>query len=147
MRLCLDAPACSQNALFALAPPFWSGSHFIVAHKTTTNPFTILRPLRSQSCARHLFTITMASGDKAAELMAKAAKKTQGGGGFFGMFSDPKMKAEQAAEMYRDAATQYKIAKMWKEAGGAYIKSAEQSMASEVSVPQLAGWLPCPRCR
>ncbi|EDQ92465.1 uncharacterized protein MONBRDRAFT_19147 [Monosiga brevicollis MX1] len=64
--------------------------------------------------------------------MAQAEKKLNSGGGFFGMFSNPTLKAEEAASLYRDAGVKFKVAKMWQEAGEAYIKSAEAFVKAEL---------------
>eukprot|EP00055_Hartaetosiga_balthica_P003280 m.7238 g.7238 ORF g.7238 m.7238 type:complete len:293 (+) comp2736_c0_seq1:60-938(+) len=68
---------------------------------------------------------------KAEELMRQAEKKANSGGGFFGMFSDPTRKAEEAAEMFKNGAIQFKIAKDFQQSGNAYIKGAEQYMKAE----------------
>eukprot|EP00056_Hartaetosiga_gracilis_P014215 m.240015 g.240015 ORF g.240015 m.240015 type:complete len:291 (-) comp14368_c0_seq1:166-1038(-) len=68
---------------------------------------------------------------KAEDLMRQAEKKATSGGGFFGMFSDPTRKAEEAAELYKNAAIQFKIMKDFKQAGQAYILGAEQFMRAE----------------
>lgn len=63
---------------------------------------------------------------KALQLMEQATKKASGGSGFFSsLFSDPSRRQEEAAELFKEAAIQFKIAKNHKMSGEAYLKAAE----------------------
>ncbi len=81
-------------------------------------------------------THNMADAEKSArDLVAAALKKASSGGGFFGsMFSHPTQKFEDASEMLTQAANQFKIAKLWKEAGETFEKAAEMQIKAEVRV-------------
>ncbi|CAJ0939089.1 unnamed protein product, partial [Mesorhabditis belari] len=61
---------------------------------------------------------------KARQKMAEAEKKGKGGGGFFGkIFSGGG--GEDQADLYVQAGNLFKMAKLWKEAGEAFLKAAE----------------------
>jgi alpha-soluble NSF attachment protein len=80
--------------------------------------------------------------EKAQNLMKQAAKKASGGGGLMGLFGgDPKEKLISAAEMYKDAAVQFKIAKMWKEAGAAYEEAANLHNKADVQHEAAADYV------
>jgi alpha-soluble NSF attachment protein len=70
---------------------------------------------------------------KAQDLIKQANKKASGGGGFFGMFSDPKQRMEEAASLFREAAIQFKIAKDHKSAAEANMQAAELYAKGDVS--------------
>ncbi|EGD73083.1 hypothetical protein PTSG_04797 [Salpingoeca rosetta] len=64
---------------------------------------------------------------KGEQLMQEAEKKANGGSGFFSsLFSDPMRRAEEAAELYKEAAIQFKIGKAYARSGEAYMKAADQ---------------------
>eukprot|EP00043_Microstomoeca_roanoka_P018016 m.190198 g.190198 ORF g.190198 m.190198 type:complete len:292 (-) comp16753_c1_seq3:1730-2605(-) len=70
---------------------------------------------------------------KAREVLKLAEKKATGGSGFLSsLFSDPHRRAEEAAELYKDAAIQFKIAKLYKESGDAYRQAAAQFLKCEL---------------
>jgi len=61
---------------------------------------------------------------KAEEYMKAADKKYKGG--FFGkLFGSKDERMEGARDMYKQAATNYKLAKRWEEAANAYIKCVD----------------------
>eukprot|EP00743_Colponemidia_sp_Colp-15_P001732 GILK01001892.1.p1 GENE.GILK01001892.1~~GILK01001892.1.p1 ORF type:complete len:305 (+),score=61.81 GILK01001892.1:41-916(+) len=61
-------------------------------------------------------------GIKARELMRQADKKMKGG--FSSMFSSSSVRYEEACDMYRSAANQFKLAKEWSDAAEAFVKCA-----------------------
>lgn len=64
------------------------------------------------------------SETKARKKFEEAEKKAKGGGGFLGsLFGGGK--AEEAAELFVQAGNLFKIAKLWKEAGDCFVRSAE----------------------
>lgn len=65
--------------------------------------------------------------------MQQAVKKASSGGFFSSMFSAPGQKFEDAAELFRQAGNQFKLAKNWKAAGDAYCKSADMHIKANVS--------------
>ena len=66
------------------------------------------------------------SEQKAEELIRAAEKKMASGQGFFSsMFSDPNRKTEEAAELFKEAAIQFKIAKNYESSSNASTRAAE----------------------
>jgi len=63
------------------------------------------------------------SADAAQELVKKADQKLKGGGGLMGYFTGGP-KYDEAIEIYQQAANQYKMAKMWQEAGNCFVQCA-----------------------
>ncbi|EJD76782.1 hypothetical protein LOAG_16358 [Loa loa] len=61
---------------------------------------------------------------KARKKLEDAEKKAKGGSGFFsGLFGNAK--AEEAADLFVQAGNLFKISKLWREAGDAFVRSAE----------------------
>uniref|UniRef100_A0A915AEQ6 Alpha-soluble NSF attachment protein n=3 Tax=Parascaris univalens TaxID=6257 RepID=A0A915AEQ6_PARUN len=66
---------------------------------------------------------------KARKKLEEAEKKAKGGGGFLGsLFGGSK--ADEAADLFVQAGNLFKISKLWKEAGDAFVRSAEIHAAS-----------------
>ncbi|CAE7360910.1 alphaSnap [Symbiodinium sp. CCMP2592] len=63
------------------------------------------------------------SAAAAEELVKKAEQKMKGGGGLWGYLSGGP-KYDEAIEIYQQAANQYKMAKMWQEAGNCFVQCA-----------------------
>jgi len=60
---------------------------------------------------------------KARQKLAEAQKKSKGGGGFFSFLSGAK--TDEAADLFIQAGNLFKICKLWKDAGDAFVRSAE----------------------
>jgi len=76
------------------------------------------------------------------ELIAKADKKLQGGGGLMSMFSGPKF--DSAQELYQQAANAFKLAKDWQSAGDQFLRCAfcaekQNNTSEEAQFYQSAG--------
>lgn len=56
----------------------------------------------------------------------------------FGWFGN---KYEDAAELFEQGANQFKLAKMWKEAGDAYVRLAEVNVKLESKHDSAAAWV------
>ncbi|VIO98236.1 Uncharacterized protein BM_BM3004 [Brugia malayi] len=66
---------------------------------------------------------------KARKKLEDAEKKAKGGSGFFsGLFGSAK--AEEAADLFVQAGNLFKISKLWREAGDAFVRSAELHAAA-----------------
>ncbi|MFH4978861.1 hypothetical protein AB6A40_005570 [Gnathostoma spinigerum] len=65
---------------------------------------------------------------KARKKLEEAEKKAKGGGGLFGFFGGNK--ADEAADLFVQAGNLFKICKLWKEAGDAFVRSAELHAAN-----------------
>eukprot|EP00933_Yihiella_yeosuensis_P057704 TRINITY_DN57705_c0_g1_i1.p1 TRINITY_DN57705_c0_g1~~TRINITY_DN57705_c0_g1_i1.p1 ORF type:complete len:340 (-),score=111.28 TRINITY_DN57705_c0_g1_i1:176-1072(-) len=79
----------------------------------------------------------------AEDLKKKADSKIQGGGGLFGFLTGGP-KYDEAIELYQQAANQFKLAKMWQEAGNCFIQCAfcadkSGSKSDEANFLQEAG--------
>eukprot|EP00931_Biecheleriopsis_adriatica_P093393 TRINITY_DN6713_c0_g1_i2.p1 TRINITY_DN6713_c0_g1~~TRINITY_DN6713_c0_g1_i2.p1 ORF type:complete len:322 (+),score=99.33 TRINITY_DN6713_c0_g1_i2:82-966(+) len=59
----------------------------------------------------------------AEELVKKADAKIKGGGGYFSFLTGGP-KYEEAIDLYQQAANQYKLAKLWQEAGNCFVQCA-----------------------
>ena len=75
---------------------------------------------------------------QAQQLMVKADKKY---GSSTGWFSSSNTKFEEAGDLYQQAANSFKIDKLWKEAGDAFMKEAEcRAKAGEKDDAANAYW-------
>lgn len=73
------------------------------------------------------------SAAKAQELMEAANKKaTQKPGFFSGLMGNAAQRFEDAAEMYKSAGNQFKMVKMWGEAGNANNLAAQMMIKADV---------------
>lgn len=75
---------------------------------------------------------------QAQQLMVKADKKFSSSTGWF---SSSSTKYEEAGDLYQQAANSFKIDKLWKEAGDAFMKEAEcRASAGEKDDAANAYW-------
>ncbi|KAM3717274.1 Alpha-soluble NSF attachment protein [Dirofilaria immitis] len=71
-----------------------------------------------------IFFLMAENETKARKKLEDAEKKAKGGSGFFsGLFGNAK--AEEAADLFVQAGNLFKISKLWREAGDAFVRSAE----------------------
>ncbi|XP_004364672.1 soluble NSF attachment protein [Capsaspora owczarzaki ATCC 30864] len=85
--------------------------------------------------------------DKARELIAQAEKKLKSTGGFFGnLMGSNNVKYEEAVELYKLAANQYKMVKKWKEAGDAFVECAKLSIKLESKHDAAAHYVDASTC-
>ena len=87
---------------------------------------------------------TMNSGCAKGDKYKMQADKKKNSFGWFGLKKEQNL--EDAAELYKNAAIQYKISKLWDLAGLCYALAAECNMGSDNDIDAKSNWRESGKC-